>query len=87
MQLYTFRATAGSYTLSLAAGTCIGALETQVAKLLPGKRVDPKQDFVQVRKSVPFYCLPVGILLTIISGGCIVGGLVAGLLAHQLFNG
>jgi hypothetical protein len=84
MELFTFPARAGDYTLELTEGSSISALESMVGKAIPTKKVNAGQYFVQVRENPPFYYAIVGIPLIVVSGLLIVGGFVLGMLAHQM---
>lgn len=84
MELYTFSAPAGKYTLTLVEGASISRLEHAVSDLLPGRPADPDQYFIQIRESLPLYLKLVAIPFILLSAGLIIGGLVAGLLAKQL---
>jgi hypothetical protein len=84
MELFTFPAAAGDYTLELTEGSSISALERFAGKAIPAREVAPGQYFIQVRENPPFYYSVVGIPLIVVSGLLIVGGFVLGLLAHQL---
>jgi hypothetical protein len=84
MELFTFTAIAGDYILELTEGSSITALESIAGKAIGGRPVDTAQYFLQVRENPPFYYTIIGIPLIILSGLCIVGGLVLGILAHQL---
>lgn len=86
MELFTFPAVAGDYTLELTEGSSISALERFAVKAIPAREVAPGQYFIQVRENPPFYYSVVGIPLIVVSGLLIVGGFVLGLLAHQLFR-
>jgi hypothetical protein len=86
MELFTFLAPAGEYTLELTEGSSIAAFESIIAKAIPAKEVNTRQYFIQVRENPPFYYSIVGIPLIIVSGLFIIGGFVLGLLAHQIFT-
>ncbi len=45
----------------------------------------PDSYFIQVRESQPFIIGVAGIVMIVISGFCIIGGLVIGILADQIF--
>jgi hypothetical protein len=84
MELFTFTAIAGDYILELTEGSSITALESIAGKAIGGRPVDTAKYFLQVRENPPFYYTIIGIPLIILSGLCIVGGLVLGILAHQM---
>jgi len=86
MELFRFSATAGTYRIELAEGTSISELENSLIKRLPAKMVDYDKYFIQVRKSQPLIMLIAGIVLIAISGFVIIGGLVIGILADQIFK-
>jgi hypothetical protein len=84
MELFTFMAGAGDYTLELTEGSSISALEGFVTKAIPAREVAAGQYFIQVRENPPSYYSVVGIPLIVVSGLLIIGGFVLGMLAHQL---
>ena len=86
MELFRFQAPAGSYTLDLVEGSSISGLESGIIDLVPAPEVDHTKYFIQVRESQPRISVVIGILLIILSGFCMIGGLVFGILAGQIFN-
>ncbi|WP_257668838.1 hypothetical protein [Parapedobacter tibetensis] len=80
MELFTFSATKGQYSLKLAAGSSISTVEEAITGWLAGRPGDNNLYCIQVRASQPFYALPIGIILMLIAVGCMVGGAVAGIL-------
>lgn len=86
MELYRFSAPAGIYRLELTEGSGISGVEKSVIRLLPGKMVDYDKYFIQVRESQSPFTFLIGIALIVLSGLCIVGGLVFGILADQIFT-
>ena len=86
MELYRFYAPGGRYIFNLAEGSSITKAEKKLIDLIPAKKVDPDRYFIQVRESQPGISVVIGILLIIVSGFCLIGGLVFGILARQIFN-
>lgn len=86
MEIFRFTAPAGDYVLTLAEGSSISALENSVISRMPVKMVDYNKYFIQVRESQPFIIGVAGIVLIAISGFFIIGGLVIGILADQIFT-
>lgn len=86
MELFRFSLSPGTYRLELAEGSSISALENAFIRRFPARKVDPDQYFIQVRETQPFIYVVIGILLMILAAFCIIGGLVIGLLADQIFK-
>lgn len=85
MELYRFTAPAGKYLLELKEGKSISTIENKVISLVPAKMVDYDKYYIQIRDSQPLIVLLTGIVLITLSGLCIIGGLVLGILADQIF--
>jgi hypothetical protein len=85
MELFRFSAPAGKYTLKLIPGSSISGVENSIINLVPAKMVDYNKYFIQVRESQPTFLVIVAIVLIALAGFCIIGGLVLGLLADQIF--
>jgi hypothetical protein len=87
VQLFTFSAPAGSYTLDMgelpAAGKSSGAL----ASLFSSNASDPSTLVAQVRATKPFYYGVLGILLCVVSGFLLLGGIIGSILADKIVNG
>lgn len=86
MELYRFSASPGRYVLELTEGSSISRVEKSIIRLLPVKMVDYDKYFIQVRESQPVIHVLIGIVLLTFSGFCIIGGLVFGILADQIFT-
>ena len=86
MELFRFYAIPGEYTLNLIEGTSISGIEKSLTGLIPAKKADPDKYFIQVRVSQPRITLLAGILLITLSGFCIIGGFVIGILSGQIFT-
>jgi len=86
MELFRFTAPAGKYTLKLIPGSSISTVENSIVNLLTAKMVDYDKYFIQVRKSQPTFLVFIAIALIVLAGLCIIGGLVLGLLADQIFT-
>lgn len=86
MELFRFSAPAGKYRIELVEGSSITGIENRLIKQIPAKMVDLDKYFIQVRKSQPLILLIAGIVLITISGLCIIGGLVMGILSDQIFK-
>ncbi len=87
MELYRFYAPGGKYIFKLAEGSSVTKAEKKLIDLIPAKKVDPDKYFIQVRESQSSLVLAAGIILITLSGLCIIGGLVLGILAKQIFPG
>lgn len=86
MELYRFTAPAGEYKLELTEGSSISAAEKTIMRVVPARMVDYDKYFIQVRESQPRYIAVIGIGLIALAGFCIIGGLVLGILADQIFT-
>jgi len=86
MELFRFSAPAGRYRVELTEGSSISKIENSFIKRLPVKMVDLDKYYIQIRKSQPSIVLIAGILLIPLSGLCIIGGLVFGILSDQIFK-
>lgn len=86
MELFTFLAPAGEYTIELTEGSSISTLESIVAKAIPAREAATDQYFIQVRETPPLYYSIVGIPLIVVSGLFMIGGFVLGILAHRIFK-
>lgn len=86
MELFRFKAAAGNYTLNLVEGSSVSGIENTITELIPARKVDPGKYLIQVRKSQPRISVFISIFLIAISGFCIIGGLVLGVLAEQIFE-
>jgi hypothetical protein len=85
MELYRFSAPAGNYILALTEGSSIAGLESSIIGMTSFKMTDPDKYFIQVRESQPLFITLSGIVLIVLAGFCIIGGLVLGILADQIF--
>jgi hypothetical protein len=86
MELYRFSAPAGKYVLELKEGKSISSIENKLIKLVPARMVDYDKYYIQIRESQPLILLLGGIVFITLSGLCIIGGLVLGILADQIFK-
>jgi len=86
MMLYRFSAPAGNFIMELTEGSSISAVENSLIGLIPAKMVDYDKYFIQVRESQPIIFVVLGIVMIVLAGLCIIGGLVIGILAGQIFN-
>lgn len=86
MELYRFYAPAGKYILELTEGSGISKIEKKIIDQIPARKVEYEKYFIQVRESQSRLVLMTGMFLLILSGLCIIGGLVLGILAKQIFN-
>jgi len=86
MELFRFSAPAGKFKLELTEGSSVTSLEQAISGLFPLKQVDVDHYFIQVRESQPLLFVILGIVMLVLSGLCIIGGLVIGILAGQIFN-
>jgi len=86
MELYRFSAPDGEYRLELTEGSSISAAEKSIIRVVPAKMVDLDKYFILVRESQPRFIAIIGIGLIALAGFCIIGGLVFGILADQIFT-
>jgi len=86
MELFRFYAPVGKYIFELAEGSSISVVEHTLLRLLPVKMVDYDKYFIQIRETKPVFQILMGIILAAIAGLCIIGGLVFGILADQIFT-
>ena len=86
IELFRFSATPGKYSIDLAEGSSIAKLEKVLSSVFPAKKADIDKYYILVRESQPFYYILIGIPLIAISGILIIGGLVFGILADQIFK-
>lgn len=85
MELFTFFAPAGQYKIELVEGASVSKVELALSALLPvRKTVHPDDYCLQVTKARSPFILLAGIFLCLIAAGCIIGGFVLGIVAHQL---
>ncbi|MGE8640076.1 MAG: hypothetical protein ACN6PR_15590 [Achromobacter sp.] len=85
MELFTFFAPAGQYKIDIVDGTSVSKVELALSALLPvRKTVRPDDYCLQVTKARSPFILLAGIFLCLIAAGCIIGGFVLGIVAHQL---
>lgn len=76
MKLYSFSAREGNFKLELAEGSNASFLEKTISSIIPGKDTDPDRYFIQVRADQPSYQVLLGIPLTMLGFGCIIGGMI-----------
>jgi hypothetical protein len=86
MELYRFTAPAGEYKLELTEGSSISFAEKSIIRVVPARMVEYDKYFIQVRESQPRFVAMIGIGLITLAGLCIIGGLVFGILADQIFT-
>ena len=86
MELFRFSAPAGKYLIELADGSSITVMEKTIMRLLPAKMVDYDKYFIQIRETTTVFFVLAGIVFAVIAGLCIIGGLVFGILADQIFT-
>ncbi|MFY0476107.1 hypothetical protein [Achromobacter marplatensis] len=85
MELFRFFACAGDYTIAFGEGASASKIELALSALLPIRKSALPADYsLQVTKARPAFVLLAAIFLTIIAAGCILGGFVLGISAHQL---
>ena len=85
MEICRFYAPEGIYFLILTEGSVISVAEKRFIDLIPAKKVDYDKYFIQVRESQSRLELSAGIILITLSGLFIIGGLIIGILAKQIF--
>lgn len=86
MELFRFSAHAGKYTLELVEGSSISAVEKSIIRIIPARKVDYAEYFIQIRETQPVFLILTGIAMIIMAGLCIAGGLVLGILADKIFK-
>ena len=86
MELYRFYASTGRYIMELTEGSSISGAENIFIRLIPVKMVDYDKYFIQIRESQPVFHVLIGIVLITLGGLCMIGGLVFGILADQIFK-
>lgn len=86
MELFRFSAHSGKYALVLAEGSSISAVEKNFIRIIPARKVDYDEYFIQVRKTQPVFLILSGIALILLAGLLIIGGFVLGILADQIFE-
>ena len=86
MELFRFSIQPGEYFLNLTEGSSISGIEKSLINLLPAKNADPAKYFIQIRESQSRFTLLAVIIFIVLSGFCIIGGAVIGILANQIFN-
>lgn len=86
IELFRFSAAPGKYSIDLAEGSSITKLESVLSAIFPAKKADIDKYYILVRESQPFYYVIIGIPLMAIAGILMIGGLVFGILADQIFK-
>jgi hypothetical protein len=86
IELFRFSATPGKYSIDLAEGSSITKLESVLSSIFPAKKADVDKYYILVRESQPLYYIIIGIPLIAIAGILMIGGLVFGILADQIFR-
>lgn len=86
MEIARFSASPGKYVLLLSEGSTVSGAEQSLIRFLKIKMVDYDKYFIQIRESRPVLSVLIGILLLTVAGLCIIGGLVIGILADQIFK-
>ncbi len=86
IELFRFSATPGKYSIDLAEGSSITKFESVLSSIFPAKKADIDKYYILVRESQPFYYIIIGIPLIAIAGILMIGGLVFGILADQIFR-
>lgn len=84
MEMNRFSAVSGTYRLVVAEGGSLSLFEKLALHLFPAKPVDYSQYHIQVRESRPIYYLIASIPLFTLAGFCMIGGLVAGIIAPTI---
>jgi len=86
MELFRFSASEGKYRIEITEGSSVSKIESIISSLVPAKMIDYDKYYIQIRESQPFYFVIIGILLLILAAFLIIGGLVFGILANQVFE-
>lgn len=87
LELFTFSAGPGNYTLMLKEGSSISGLQKMIANFIPQPDgTDLSKHFIQVRKTQPKLLAFLAIPIIVLGAGGIIGGFVLGLLADQVFK-
>jgi len=85
IELFRFSAAPGKYSIDLVEGSSITKLESLLASVFPAKKADIDKYYILISESQPFYYILIGIPLIVIAGLLMIGGLVFGILADQIF--
>jgi hypothetical protein len=85
MELFRFSVPEGKFRIEITEGSSVWKLESIISSLVPVKMVDYDKYYIQIRESQPIYFVIMGIILMSLAGFLIIGGLVAGILADQIF--
>lgn len=87
IELFTFFAGPGTYTLQLKEGSSVSGLQQVISNIIPQPAgADLSKHFIQIRKTQPVLLTLLAIPIIILGGGGIIGGFVLGLLADQIFK-
>ena len=86
MEIFRFSAPAGNYLLELKEGSSISKKENSFIRQLPLKMVDHNKYYIEIRESQPRIFVLIGILMAVLSGLCIIGGLMFGIFSGQIFT-
>ncbi len=86
MELYRFTAPAGQYKLELTEGASISYAEKSFLRVVPARMAEYDKYSIEVRESQPRFIAIIGIGLITLAGLCIIGGLIFGILADQIFT-
>ncbi|MBF2719609.1 hypothetical protein IP510_06920 [Psychrobacter sp. NG254] len=85
MELFIFRADVGHYELELISGSSTFRLQAMIGGAIPLADIDLSQYSIEIRESQSQVLTILSIPLMLLGGAFIIGGLVMGLLAEQIF--
>lgn len=86
MEMYTFSAQSGVYELKLTEGSSASNVGSFVSKLIPLPNADLSKYYIQIRESQSQLITLLGIPISLVGFGGLLGGLVMGILADQIFK-
>jgi hypothetical protein len=75
LQLFSFSAQEGSYTLQLVEGSGRVNMGSFFSKILPSKPLDLSKYFIQVSERQPTYFIVFGVLLILLGAFAVIGGM------------
>ena len=85
IELFTFRAEIGNYELKLISGSSTSRLQAMIGGAIPLADIDLNHYSIEIRESQSQVLTILSIPLILLGGAFIIGGLVMGLLAEQVF--
>ena len=86
IELSRFSATPGKYSIDLAEGSSITKLESVLSSIFPAKKADIDKYYILVHRKASHFIISLSNALIVIAGILMIGGLVFGILADQIFR-